>query len=454
MLSEINELEQIWCAITLCSFQQAAIRVPYRDAWGRDITTYGGALQSAQFNDVDPELKDLVQRCMAHNPSDRPDLRELVATINNRLVRNDLESEDVLAAWSRDFFTTPRVPGDEAPRVKREREDEGDDAEGDAGRGASRRAVDDGTGHPVALDVQRVQAWQQGVADEPLLLDVFQPPVQPQSVQGNNLLGQSSNNRPVAPGYPALSPMPMIKEEPAAAAPVFVGLNNQYNRPAAVNPPGGFDAKAQGAPQMPVMQQPNNNFMFNNAAPNPMVQNPDLGAQAGLAAYRQAQAVRGAGQIPWNAYAPPGEPFLHQPVPNVQPPPPEAIQHQFAPDDDPNPYAEVWRFNSVHQQPADPEPYAQVGRLGPTREERQARQEWQQQWRQRQQQQVQQWQQEEQQRQQRQQQNQYMQDPGPSRQPQMQMQALLQGAQQHDIGGDEMDIFDEFINDPDAMDQN
>ncbi|KXH27142.1 hypothetical protein CNYM01_10354 [Colletotrichum nymphaeae SA-01] len=355
----------IWCAITLCSFQQAAIRVPYRDAWGRDITTYGGALQSAQFNDVDPELKDLVQRCMAHNPSDRPDLRELVATINNRLVRNDLESEDVLAAWSRDFFTTPRVPGDEAPRVKREREDEGDDAEGDAGRGASRRAVDDGSGHPVALNAQRVQARQQVVADEPLLLDVFQPPVHLQPVQGNNLLGQSSNNRPVAPGYPALSPMPMIKEELAAAAPVFVGLNNQYNQPAAVNPPGGFDARAQGPPQMPVMQQPNNNFMFNYAAPNPMVQNPDLGAQAGLAAYRQAQAIRGAGQIPWNAYAPPGEPFLHQPVPNVQPPPPEAIQHQFAPPDDANPYA-----------------------------------------------------------------------------------------QQHDIGGDEMDIFDEFINDPDAMDQN
>ncbi|KAK1470589.1 hypothetical protein CCUS01_06354 [Colletotrichum cuscutae] len=367
----------IWCAITLCSFQQAAIRVHYKDAWGRDITTYGGALQSAQFNDIDPALKDLVQRCMAHNPSDRPDLRELVATINNRLARNDLESEDALAAWSRDFFTTPRVPGDEPPRVKREREDEGDDAQGDAGRGASRRAVDDGNGHPVALEVQRVQARQQGVADEPLLLDVFQPPVQPQPVQGNNLLGQSSNNGPVvAPGYPALSPMPMIREEPAAAAPVFVGLNNQYNQPAAVNPPGGFDARAQGAPQaqwqpqMPVMQQPNNmnnNYMFNYAVPNPMVQNPDLGAQAGLAAYRQAQAIRGAGQIPWNAYAPPGEPFLHQPVPNVQPPPPEAIQHQFAPPDDPNPYA--------------------------------------------------------------------------------------QDAQQHDIGGNEMDIFEEFINDPDAMEQ-
>ncbi|KAK0376470.1 hypothetical protein CLIM01_06159 [Colletotrichum limetticola] len=457
----------IWCAITLCSLQQAAIRVPYRDAWGRDITTYGGALQSAQFNDIDPALKDLVQRCMAHNPSDRPDLRELVATINNRLARNDLESEDALAAWSRDFFTTPRVPGDEPPRVKREREDEGDDAQGDAGRGASRRAVDDGNGHPAALEVQRVQARQQGVADEPLLLDVFQPPVQPQPVQGNNLLGQSSNNGPVvAPGYPALSPMPMIREEPAAAAPVFVGLNNQYNQPAAVNPPGGFDARAQGAPQaqwqpqMPVMQQPNNmnnNYMFNYAVPNPMVQNPDLGAQAGLAAYRQAQAIRGAGQIPWNAYAPPGEPFLHQPVPNVQPPPPEAIQHQFAPPYDPNPYAQVWRFNSVHQGPADPEPYAQVGRLGLTRQEQQARQEWQQQWRQRQQQQERQWQLEEQQRQQRQQQrqqqNQYMQDPGPSRQPQMQMQALLQDAQQHDIGGNEMDIFEEFINDPDAMEQ-
>ncbi|KAK1731933.1 kinase-like domain-containing protein [Colletotrichum acutatum] len=284
----------IWCAITLCSFQQAAIRVPYSDAWGRDITTYGGALQSAQFNNVDPELTDLVQRCMAHNPSDRPNLRELVATISNRLARNDLESDDALAAWSRDFFTTPRVPGDEPPRVKREREDEGDDAEGDAGRGASRRAVDDGNGHPVALDVQRVQAWQQGVLDEPLLLDVFQPPVQPQSAQGDNILGQSSNNRHVvAPGYPALSPMPMIKEEPSAAAPVFVGLNNQYNQPAAVNPPGGFDARLHGAQQtqwqqqMPAMQPNNvvnNNYMFNYAAPNPMIKNPNLEAQAGLAA--------------------------------------------------------------------------------------------------------------------------------------------------------------------------
>ncbi|KAJ0303492.1 hypothetical protein COL5a_008770 [Colletotrichum fioriniae] len=446
----------IWCAITLCSFHQSAIRVPYSDAWGRDITTYGGALQSAKFNNIDPELKDLVQRCMAHNPCDRPDLRELVATINNRLARNDQESDDALAAWSQDFFSTPRVPGDEPPRVKREREDEGDDAEGDAGRSAVRRAVDDGSGNPVALDVQRVQTWQQGVPEEPLLLDVFQPPVQPQSVQGNNLLGQSSNNRPVvAPGYPALSPMPMIKEGSSAAAPVFVGLNNQYNQPAAVNPPGGFGGRVQGAPQaqwqpqMPAMQPDNvnNNYMFNYAAPDPMVQNPRIEAQAGLAAYLQAQTVQDAGQIPWNAYAPPGEPFVPQPlIPNIQLPRPGAIQPQFAAPADPDPYAQVWRLNSVHQQPADPAPYAQVGRLGLTRQAQQERQQWQQQWQQRQQ----------QQEQRQQQQNQYIQDPGPSRQPQMQMQYLLQDAQEQNIGGgpDEMDIFDEFVNNPDAMDQN
>ncbi|KAK1690217.1 kinase-like domain-containing protein [Colletotrichum godetiae] len=413
----------IWCAITLSSFSDRAFGLPYRDAWGRNIVTYGGALQHARFRDVDPELTGLVQRCLAHCPSDRPTLQELVAVINHRLARNDLESDEVLSAWSRDFFTTPRVPGDEPPPVKREREDDGDDQEGDAARGAARRRVGNVNGEADAQNVQRVQA-------EPLLFNAFQPPIQPQFMQGNNLPRPAVRIGPVAPGFPPLIPMPVVKEESQAVAPVFVGLESQYNRPAANNPPSDLDARV-----FEEVMPPNNNYMFNFAPPNPIAQNQNPDPEAGLAAYRQMQAIRGVEPIPWNAYVPPGQPFLHQPVPNIQPPPPNAMEPPVVPAADYNPYGEAWRFNSVHQHTVDPAPYAQVGQLGASSRRQRELQEWQ--------------------RQQQQQQVQISAEAGPSRHPQMRVQHLLQDAQEHTIGdvSNATNLFNEFINDPDAMDQ-
>ncbi|KZL67198.1 serine threonine protein kinase, partial [Colletotrichum tofieldiae] len=125
----------IWCAITLCAFKPLTA-TNYRIPNDREIVTWGGALQNERFYNVDEALKALVQRCMAEDPENRPSLGLLMHTIEGRLGANDLESEEAVAYWARDFFSSPRTPGDD--RYKRRFSDDGDGDDEDARRHAPR----------------------------------------------------------------------------------------------------------------------------------------------------------------------------------------------------------------------------------------------------------------------------------------------------------------------------
>nr|XP_036587443.1 uncharacterized protein CTRU02_02359 [Colletotrichum truncatum]KAF6798385.1 hypothetical protein CTRU02_02359 [Colletotrichum truncatum] len=115
----------MWCAITRCSFNP-----PVRAIRVNGVDTYGAALQSERFSDIDSQLRDVVQLCMAHEPSQRPNLANLVKRISDRLSSVDLESDEEIMQWARDFFNSPRVDGDEP------------DVEGDAGQKRGRPPSD------------------------------------------------------------------------------------------------------------------------------------------------------------------------------------------------------------------------------------------------------------------------------------------------------------------------
>ncbi|OHE93731.1 hypothetical protein CORC01_10958 [Colletotrichum orchidophilum] len=339
----------IWCATTLCSFHTPVIRMTHKDAWGREIDTYGGALQNERFNDVDPELKDLVQRCMAHNPSDRPSLRELMGTISARLGRDDLESDEALSEWSREFFSNHRTPGDEPPPLaKREREDdEGDDGD-HAERKATRRKVVDGNGNVIRQNIPR---------GEPLLFSSFQPPNHHPSMQVNNRLGSKFNNSPNVQGFPPRMPASGVVQRPlsGAAGPAVFNWDD---------PPPPFDARiyqgppANWQPRMPVAQFNNSNTYnkYNSTAMNPA-------APSNLPVFYGEN--QGAGMIPGNGYYPPGEfgPVASQPLLNIHPPPPQNMQsmypqpgsqraqEQYAPASQPQPLQSLY--------PLEPQPQPQ-----------------------------------------------------------------------------------------------
>ncbi|KAK2029959.1 kinase-like protein [Colletotrichum zoysiae] len=143
----------IWCAITLCAFQPLTA-MNYKLPGGQNIVTWGGALQNERFNKVDKELRGLVQRCMADNPTHRPSLGLIMRIIEDRLGANGLESEEAVATWAQEFFSSPRNPGYNGRKRKHSVGDGDDGEDGDARRHAPRR---------------RTEA-------EPMIHGAFQPP--------------------------------------------------------------------------------------------------------------------------------------------------------------------------------------------------------------------------------------------------------------------------------------
>ncbi|TDZ20442.1 hypothetical protein Cob_v006559 [Colletotrichum orbiculare MAFF 240422] len=100
----------MWCAITLHKFEPPARAVRIRSSvW----ETFGAALQSKRFDNVDPKLREVVQLCMTRDPSHRPSLDHLITLINDRLSDPDLGTNQELIAWAQNFFSSPRAPNDE-----------------------------------------------------------------------------------------------------------------------------------------------------------------------------------------------------------------------------------------------------------------------------------------------------------------------------------------------------
>ncbi|KAI8250086.1 hypothetical protein K4K58_010137 [Colletotrichum sp. SAR11_239] len=101
----------MWCAITGAKFQDPVV------GWkvGGEVT-YGSALGDPRFSHIDGNLRKTVSMCLVEDPAARPTLIHLDGIIDFRLQsQNGLESDDHVARWANQFFSSPRVPGDGPP---------------------------------------------------------------------------------------------------------------------------------------------------------------------------------------------------------------------------------------------------------------------------------------------------------------------------------------------------
>lgn len=131
----------MWMVITLHVFDTPAKKGTYKDKNGRDVLTYGSALQDERFSHVDLRLRNLVQRCMANNPRDRPTLQELFQEVQDRTNEGFHMSDEEAAEWYRVFYMTPDYPEYRDPS-KKERKTSGEGG-GDAGSKRKRGSSED-----------------------------------------------------------------------------------------------------------------------------------------------------------------------------------------------------------------------------------------------------------------------------------------------------------------------
>ncbi|TQN70294.1 hypothetical protein CSHISOI_05193 [Colletotrichum shisoi] len=248
----------IWCAITLCAFQPLTAMILTLPN-GREVVTWGGALQHERFNNVDKQLKCLVQHCMAEEPANRPSLGVLMRTIEDRLGSNDLESEVAVADWAQNFFSSPQSARNDG--LKREFPGgDGDGDEEDVKRYAPRPRTE-------------AQPMNQNVFQEPAhALNLLNRPVGTQ--EGGVFLQPAAADYPgpfVANNTPAIDPrifqMSPREQLPPPIPPfgvqqvdtfTFGGNQMQQNMTAANFQPGGyFNVNAQYGenPFQPPMQQ-------------------------------------------------------------------------------------------------------------------------------------------------------------------------------------------------------
>ena len=67
----------------------------------KNIPTYGQPLDDLRFAAVDPDLRFLVKRCLAHDPKERPSLRLLEQIGIDKVVNepDPSESRNIINAW-------------------------------------------------------------------------------------------------------------------------------------------------------------------------------------------------------------------------------------------------------------------------------------------------------------------------------------------------------------------
>ncbi|KAI0396987.1 kinase-like domain-containing protein [Xylariaceae sp. FL0594] len=87
---------------------------------GKEYWTYAGHLKHAKYGHVDRQLIDLVLRCQAHHPDDRPklrDLEELVVDFNREKYPYDLMEGSVLPWVHKILHEVPDEPRDPTGRI-------------------------------------------------------------------------------------------------------------------------------------------------------------------------------------------------------------------------------------------------------------------------------------------------------------------------------------------------
>ncbi|KAL1860493.1 hypothetical protein VTK73DRAFT_7294 [Phialemonium thermophilum] len=86
----------MWCLITRCHLQFPPVARPYQACFSKAAVpsgqqaqewSYGTWLLDAKYDSVDPELRELVVRCMNHRPLARPSFDELAEVFERRLPR-------------------------------------------------------------------------------------------------------------------------------------------------------------------------------------------------------------------------------------------------------------------------------------------------------------------------------------------------------------------------------
>lgn len=79
------------------------------------IITYGGNLDDVGFTNTDVQLRTMVKRCMAHDPADRPSLRELQQVAKGKVGTNPIagdasqESNAVVQTWVNTFILSANI---------------------------------------------------------------------------------------------------------------------------------------------------------------------------------------------------------------------------------------------------------------------------------------------------------------------------------------------------------
>ncbi|GJD02801.1 hypothetical protein ColKHC_11626 [Colletotrichum higginsianum] len=212
-----------------------------------------------RFNNVDKQLKCLVQHCMAEEPANRPSLGVLMRTIEDRLGGNDLESEVAVAYWAHNFFSSPQSARNSG--LKREFPGgDGDGDEEDAKRYAPRprtevqpmnQNVFQEPAHALSLLNQPVGTQQGAVTLQPAAADYPGPFVVNNTPAIDPRILQISPRRHMPPPIPAFG----VQQVDTFT---FGGNQMQQNMTAANFQPGGyFNVNAQYGenPFQPPMQQ-------------------------------------------------------------------------------------------------------------------------------------------------------------------------------------------------------
>ncbi|KAI3322000.1 kinase-like protein [Xylariaceae sp. AK1471] len=173
-----------------------------------DYWTYGAHIATPDYDHVDKDIAGLIQRCQAHLPADRPQLKELEEFVERNLQREYIaeSDEDVLEWIHKILYEPPPDPAASAP-VLTNPVQQLDGPGGIIGTGPGNPPRDP-TFFPRGIRLQRLQPAQPPVPGPPLQRpDAPPPPRQPERPMGifdtgSRFAGGAGGIGPASPAQP------------------------------------------------------------------------------------------------------------------------------------------------------------------------------------------------------------------------------------------------------------